>query len=197
MDTLAKLEHDFPTFIYKTAQQYGLSKSKIHELTSDGAIEKIDRGIYIFPGDLLDEFSLISQKFSRGVFSLVSALIIHDLTDEMPLQYNLTFPQGYHPNAASLNKFHIQARYLSESRYSIGITTSKTENGGTVRVYSKKRTMLNIWESKQVQSYIKNETLKQYLASAPDATLIKNLTDMKNELYPNSTLLKVMEVYKQ
>ncbi|KRN63736.1 type IV toxin-antitoxin system AbiEi family antitoxin domain-containing protein [Pediococcus inopinatus] len=114
MDTLAQLEHDYPTFIYKTAQQYGLSKDKIHELSIEGTIEKIDRGIYIFPGYLLDEFSLISQKFSRGVFSLVSALIIHNLTDEMPLHYDLTFPKGYHPSAASLKKYHIKARYLSK-----------------------------------------------------------------------------------
>ncbi|ATO43054.1 type IV toxin-antitoxin system AbiEi family antitoxin domain-containing protein [Loigolactobacillus coryniformis] len=197
MDTLTKLEHDFPTFIYKTAQKYGLSKDEIRKLSTDGTIEKVDRGIYVFPGYLLDEFSLISQKFSRGIFSLVSALIIHDLTDEMPLHYDLTFPQGYHPSAASLEKYHIKARYLSKSRYLLGITTAQTENGGTIQVYSKERTLLDIWESKQIQPYIKNDALKKYLASSPAAKRVKNLTEIKNKLYPNSTLLKVMEVYQQ
>ena len=197
MDTLAQLEHDFPTFIYKTAQEYGLSKDKIQALTNDGTIEKIDRGVYIFPGYLLDEFSLISQKFSGGVFSLVSALIIHDLTDEMPLHYDLTFPQGYHPSAASLKKYPIKARYLSKNRYLLGIETSRTENSGTVQVYSKERTLLDTWESKQIQPYIKNDALKKYLASSPSAEKFKSLTKIKDELYPNSSLLKVMEVYMQ
>lgn len=197
MNTLTQLERDFPTFIYKTAQRYGLSKAEIHELSADGTIEKIDRGIYAFPGHLLDEFSLISQKFSRGVFSLVSALIIYDLTDEMPLHYNLTFPQGYHPSTASLTKYHIKARYLSKNRYSLGIKTGQTENGGTVQVYSKERTLLDIWESKQIQPYIKNDALKKYLASSPNANMLEDLTEIKNKLYPNSTLLKVMEVYMQ
>ncbi|GEN94457.1 type IV toxin-antitoxin system AbiEi family antitoxin domain-containing protein [Pediococcus ethanolidurans] len=197
MNTLTQLEHDYPTFIYKTAQAYGLSKDEIHELSTDGTIKKIDRGIYIFPDYLLDEFSLISQKFSRGIFSLVSALIIHDLTDEMPLHYDLIFPQGYHPNAASLKKYHIKARYLSKKRYLLGIETAQTENGGTVQVYSKERTLLDVWESKQIQPYIKNDALKKYLASSPSTERFKDLTKIKNKLYPNSTLLKVMEVYLQ
>lgn len=197
MDTLAQLEHDYPTFIYKTAQEYGLSKDEIRELSTDGTIEKLERGIYIFPGYLLDEFSLISQKFSRSVFSLVSALIIHDLTDEMPLHYDLTFPQGYHPSAASLKKYSIKARYLSKKRYLLGIETGQTENGGTVQVYSKERTLLDVWESKQIQPYIKNGALKKYLANSPAANKLKDLTEIKDKLYPNSTLLKVMEVYMQ
>lgn len=197
MDNLTRLEHDFPTFTYKTAQQYGLSKDKIRELSTNGKIKKIERGIYVFPDYLLDEFSLINQKFSRGIFSSVSALIIHDLTDEMPLYYDLTFPQGYHPNAASMKKYHIKARFLSKKHYSLGIETNHTENGGLVKVYSKERTLIDVWESKQIQPYIKNDALKKYLASSPNANTLQDLTDIKNELYPNSTLLKVMEVYLQ
>ncbi len=54
MDTLAQLEHDCPTFTYKTAQEYGLSKDKIRELSTDGTTEKLERGLNIFPVYLLN-----------------------------------------------------------------------------------------------------------------------------------------------
>ncbi|MDC6398118.1 type IV toxin-antitoxin system AbiEi family antitoxin domain-containing protein [Lactiplantibacillus pentosus] len=196
MDDLRRLEHDFPTFTFKTAREYGLSKEQIRKLSTDGSIEKVDRGIYVFPGYLLDEFSLISQKFSRGILSLVSALIIYELTDEMPLHYDVTFPQGYHPISSTITKYHLNARYLSKNRYLLGITTRKNENGGTVNIYSKERTLLDVWESKQLQPYIKNDALQRYLASSPAAAQIRALTELKNNLYPNSTLLKVMEIYQ-
>lgn len=197
MDDLRRLERDFPTFTFKTAREYGLSKEQIRKLSTDGSIEKVDRGIYVFPGYLLDEFSLISQKFSRGILSLVSALIIYDLTDEMPLHYDVTFPQGYHPSSSTITKYHLNARYLSKNRYLLGITTRKTENGGTVNIYSKERTLLDVWESKQLQPYIKNDALQRYLASSPAAAQIRALTELKNNLYPNSTLLSVMAIVSQ
>ncbi|WP_457952000.1 type IV toxin-antitoxin system AbiEi family antitoxin domain-containing protein [Lactiplantibacillus pentosus] len=197
MDDLRRLERDFTTFTFKTAREYGLSKEQIRKLSTDGSIEKVDRGIYVFPGYLLDEFSLISQKFSRGILSLVSALIIYDLTDEMPLHYDVTFPQGYHPSSSAITKYHLNARYLSKNRYLLDITTRQTENGGTVNVYSKERTLLDVWESKQLQPYIKNDALQRYLASSPAASQIRTLTELKNNLYPNSTLLSVMAIVSQ
>ncbi|PRO86217.1 abortive phage infection protein [Lactiplantibacillus pentosus] len=182
---------------FKTAREYGLSKEQIRKLSTDGSIEKVDRGIYVFPGYLLDEFSLISQKFSRGILSLVSALIIYELTDEIPLHYDVTFPQGYHPSSSAITKYHLNARYLSKNRYLLGITTRQTENGGTVNVYSKERTLLDVWESKQLQPYIKNDARQRYLASPPAAAQIRALTELKNNLYPNSTLLSVMAIVSQ
>ncbi|MGA3271643.1 type IV toxin-antitoxin system AbiEi family antitoxin domain-containing protein [Lactiplantibacillus pentosus] len=197
MDSLRRLERDFSTFTFKTAREYGLSKEQIRKLSTDGSIEKVDRGIYVFPGYLLDEFSLISQKFSRGILSLVSALIIYELTDEMPLHYDVTFPQGYHPSSSAITKYHLNARYLSKNRYLLGITTRQTENGGTVNVYSKERTLLDVWESKQLQPCIKNDARQRYLASPPAAAQIRALTELKNNLYPNSTLLSVMAIVSQ
>ncbi|WP_044011487.1 type IV toxin-antitoxin system AbiEi family antitoxin domain-containing protein [Paucilactobacillus wasatchensis] len=197
LNSLKRLEHDFPTFTYKTAQQYDLSKYELHELSNDGTIYKIDRGVYIFPGYLLDEFSLLSQRFSRGVFSLISALIIHNLTDEMSLHYDIVFPQGYHPATGTLKENNIRARYLSKKYYSLGITTKKTENASTVRVYSVERTLLDVWESNEIEPYVKNEALKRYLSTEVNATQIKSLNKLKDELYPSSTLLKTLEVYSQ
>lgn len=79
----------------KEAKDYGIYRGSIKYLSDKGELEKVSRGVYVLPGIFEDEFFIIQNRYKKGIFSLETALYLHDLIDRTPNNFNLTFPKGY------------------------------------------------------------------------------------------------------
>ena len=66
---LAKLMNDYTSFTFGTARRYNVSAYQLEKSISQGVLTKLSIGTYVVSGYLEDEMSIISQRFSRGVFS--------------------------------------------------------------------------------------------------------------------------------
>lgn len=192
---LAKLMAEYSSFTFGTAKRFGVSAYRLNRAIDQDILMKSETGIYVKSGYVEDEMSIISQRFSRGVFARESALIYYDLSDEMPWRYTMTFPMGYHAAPGSLRKHFIRAQYRTGRYYSAGITTQLTPDGNKIQIYSLERSVLDAWNNDSTQPYIKNDAAKRY-AERQD-TDYGALLDLEGELYPRSTFSKVLEVLVQ
>ncbi|ERL64796.1 type IV toxin-antitoxin system AbiEi family antitoxin domain-containing protein [Schleiferilactobacillus shenzhenensis] len=193
--SLDKLMHDYNSFTFSTAKQYGVTPYQLRKALAQGVLEKPNTGSYVIAGYAEDDLGLISQHFSRGVVSLVSALIFYDLTDEMPLWNWMTFPKGYHLGARSVADNFIRAQYRTGRFYSEGITTQTTLNGNKIRIYSMERTLLDYWNYPDAQPYVRNDAAKRYVENPRRD--YSRLLALERELYPKSTLSLVIQVLDQ
>ena len=75
-----------------------------------GTLIRIKRGFYMLPDTFEDEMYVLSCSYPKGVFSHGTALYIHGMTDRTPIQYEMSFPRGYHfkKNDCAANKNMIQ-----------------------------------------------------------------------------------------
>jgi predicted transcriptional regulator of viral defense system len=193
---LSALMDQYSSFTFGTANRFGVSRYQLNRAIDQGILDKSETGIYVKAGYFEDEMSIISQRFSRGIFDRESALIYYDLSDEMPFRYTMTFPRGYHPTAQSLKKHFIKkAQYRTGRYYSAEITTQLTDFGNKIQIYSLERSLLDAWNSETTQLYTKNDAVKRY-AERPDGDYNK-LLKLERELYPRSTLSKILEVLVQ
>lgn len=192
-DRLEKLQHHYTTFTYAIATQFGLQASELSRAVNDNMLERPERGIYVFPGFFADDYAVLSQRFSKGVFSGVTARVLYDLTDEFPWHMEMTFPQGYHH--LDLAKYHVKAKYQVPDRYLLGITTTKTEDDNDVRIYSPERTLLDTWERKDVTTETKKQTYQNFLkVYGRNSERVAQLAMLQEQLYPRSTLMELMAV---
>ena len=193
---LFALMDQYSSFTFGTAKRFGVSRYQLNRAIDQGILDKSETGINVKAGYFEDEMSIISQHFSRGVFACESALIFYDLSDDMPFQYTMTFPRGYHPTPQSLKKHFIKkVQYRTGRYYSAEITTQLTDFGNEIQIYSLERSLLDAWNSDTTQPYTKNDAVKRY-AERPDGDYNK-LLKLERELYPRSTLSKILEVLVQ
>lgn len=195
---VAALKNDYTTFTLATATKYGLTRYGLAGLIRDGVLTKTATNTYVFADYLEDDLALTTQIYQTAVISGITALILYDLTDEMPWIYDLTFPKGYHPNAEILARRYILPHYRTKDYYTAGITTARTPNGNLVRAYSVERTLLDVWQDKKIEAYIQNDACQRYLESEYfNYNSMLTLEKLQQKLYPESSLLRVLELIKQ
>jgi hypothetical protein len=87
-----------PSIIRRNSlEKYGMSKYRLYELANSGELEQIAPGHFIHPGVLDDTtagLASIALRNPKATLCLLSALALHDLTDEIPRQPNVALPRG-------------------------------------------------------------------------------------------------------
>lgn len=68
-------------------REAGISAQTIARAVETGEIERISRGVYQKRGSKIEENQILAEaaiRVPKGVIALVSALVFHGLTDQMP-----------------------------------------------------------------------------------------------------------------
>ena len=125
----------------KEAEENGIYRGSIKYFTEKGKLEKVSRGVYVSPGIFEDEFFVVQNRFKKGIYSLETALYLHDLTDRTPSVFNMIFPKGY--NLTNPKKNGIKCKSIKEDLYELGKEEIKTPNGYNVYAYNIERTLMN------------------------------------------------------
>lgn len=119
---------------------YNISAKRVQRMAKSGEIERIEKGLYLHPDFLKDEYYITSYRVSKGVFSYESSLYLHKLSDENPISFTLTIPSGWNSSLLK-NKEKYTFFYLKKDLWELGREKIKTSYGNEVPVYSKERTL--------------------------------------------------------
>lgn len=122
--------------------QRGWSRGVLAYLARKGALECVQRGVYVLPGVWEDEFACCQARFGRGVFSHETALYLWGLTDRTPAAFQMTFPATYNTGAA--RAAGLRCSQTKPEWYGLGITECRTPAGHAVRLYNREHTLCDI-----------------------------------------------------
>ena len=104
---------------------------------------KIAPGFYAKDSYFSDDFYILQKRYKKYIFSSLSALYLHHLTDRIPATFDVTAPQGYNPSRHkndSLSIRQISDKYV----YNLGVMEIETSFGNKVKVYDEERTICDL-----------------------------------------------------
>lgn len=136
-----------------------INKQYIKILCDENYIEKISRGVYVKKGKNLNDFFLLQQRYKKGIFSHNTSLYFYHLTDRTPLKYDLTFD-----SKTRLHDNTINAHYVKNEFFNIGISSISFNDGTSVNVYDLERTIIDIIRNRnKIDKQILNTAIKEYI----------------------------------
>lgn len=125
---------------------------------------KIDKGFYAQEQWIRDDYLVFQYKYPKFIFSYVSALFLHGLTDQLPDYFEVTGPKNYRPFSPNPSvAIHTDSH---EKTYKLGICKIKTSLGHLVECYDMERTICDIIKNSQkIDAEIYGKALKLYAKS--------------------------------
>ncbi len=175
----------------KTASACGIPRQVLAKLCSEGALQRIARGQYIFPDEMQDELLSIAKRSANLIFSHETALFLHGISDRTPFEHAVTVPSNRVPSKAISRECKVY--YIKPELFELGRTLLPTPAGNQVSVYDLERTICDIIRSR---SKIGTETflaaLKAYAASSKKD--LNRLNDYAKQLRIAGVVRKNLEV---
>ena len=94
-------------------------------------------------------------------YSHATSLYLHNMSDRIPLVYDITVPYNYSGNL--LDNENVSLRYVKDDIFKLGMTDIKTINNLTVKCYDLERTLCDIIKDKnRMDKEIYSRGLKEY-----------------------------------
>jgi len=151
----------------------GISPFYLSQMVKDGKLNRLERGLYASPTVYVDEMFELFSKSRFIVFSHLSALYLHDLTDRTPLKMFITVPRTKNISKL-LQSGMVEAKRSNEQTHELGLIQKPSPSGFLIPVYDMERTICDIVKAKkQTEPQILTDALKSY-AKRKD----KNLTTL-------------------
>ena len=140
----------------------GISPNYLSQMVKAGQLNRLDRGLYALPTVYVDEMAELYAKNKDIVFSHLSALYLHDLTDRTPLKMTITLPRT--KNASKLLQSGlVEIKRSNESNHTLGLAEMPSPSGFPIPVYDMERTICDIVKNgKNTDMQILTEALKGY-----------------------------------
>lgn len=158
------------------------SDYQIKKQLEAGTLFKIEKGIYSTE-EYVSEMAVIAMKYPKAVMTLDSAFYIHGLTDVIPRQYFLSTDK----DAAKITDKRVKQCFEQVDYLYVGVE-EEAYQGGSVKVYSKERLLIEVIRNKRKLPYdyykeiIRNyrkiihkldiETIQEYAESFPKSKTI-------------------------
>lgn len=140
----------------------GISPSYLSKLVKDGKLNRLDRGLYASPTVYVDEMFELFFKNRFIVFSHLSALYLHELTDRTPLKMFITVPRTKNVSKL-LQSGVVDVKRSNEQTHELGLIQKSSPSGFLIPVYDMERTVCDIVKAKkQTDSQILADALKNY-----------------------------------
>lgn len=140
----------------------GIPRTYLSILEKKGEIERISRGVYSVPGNIMDEMVGIQARYKGAIFSHETAAYLLGLTDRTPLFYSVTVPAGY--NATSLKAGGARVYFVNRGLYPLGSATVKSPHGNDVKTFNLERTICDLLRNRnQIDVQQINASVKRYV----------------------------------
>ncbi|MCR5026976.1 MAG: type IV toxin-antitoxin system AbiEi family antitoxin domain-containing protein [Methanobrevibacter sp.] len=181
------LENHNGLITYKDCKKLDVPTIYLTRLENEGLIFRVEKGIFLSSAnDNYDEYFFFQYRFTKTIFSHVSALYLQGLTDEIPQYFEITIPRGYRfQNTPANLSIHVVPKKFSD----IGIITVETPMGNQVQVYDFERTLCDFIRNREnIDSELFVKTLKKY-GTYPKKDLAK--------LYEYAKKMNILEKIKR
>ena len=167
--------------------------SQIGKWLSSGRIEKIDRGIYCLPNTQRDDLALLQYRYDKCIFSGITALSLHGLTDHISEYYHVSFPQGYNPSSLRDCPWNISVTRSVPKIYGLGIMKMRTKTGNEISVYDRERSLCDVLRGKGLPPFIVRTAMKRYFNSSDkDVSKLKEYAQL---LHVSDRIDRFIELY--
>lgn len=145
----------------KEAENLEVNRTFLCNLLNDKKLDRVGTGIYKLPEYPIDNFYILSKSSKKMCYSHGTSLYLHNMSDRIPLVYDITVPYNYSGNL--LNNENVSLRYVKEDIFALGMTDIKTINDLTVKCYDLERTLCDIIKDKnRMDKEIYSQGLKEY-----------------------------------
>lgn len=180
------LKQNHGIITHKDCKNLGIPTVYLSRLEREEKIFRVDKGIYLSTDGDYDEYYFFQYRFTKAVYSYISALYLQGLTDEIPQYFEVTVPRGYRFNNKPQN---LTIHTVPKERLDIGVISVKTPWGQTVKAYDFERIVCDFIQNRpKIENELFVKTLKTY-SSYPD----KNLTN----LYQYAEEMKIIKQVKE
>lgn len=140
----ARLSRLAPTFTTKQARLQGMHWRDLYALRDAGEVVEVARGVYRkadAPETVHVDLLAVAARTPMAVVCLDSALVLHELSDEVPQEIRIAVPRGRHVP-------HFDYPPVSVSRFEprtfdAGIELFEAAPGEAIRVYSAPRSVVD------------------------------------------------------
>lgn len=160
------------TFGYAQGAQL-IGERQLRRLVEQGDIERLARGVYRAAGVLGDEdLAEISMRAPRATLCLRSALARHELTDEIPGEYDIAIPRGaWTPRTQAPARW----RHFDPTTFDIGREMMLLEGGLEIGLYSAERSIVDAFRLRHREGPdLAIEALRRWLrARGQPSTLLR------------------------
>ncbi len=175
----------------KEIENLKINSTFLSNLVNNKKIERVGSGIYKLPEYPIDNFYILSKISKNMCYSHATALYLHNMSDRIPLIYDVTVPYNYSGNL--LKNPNVSLRYVKDEVFELGMIDIKTINGLTIKCYDIERTLCDIIKDKNdMDKEIYSKALKEY-ANSQNKNIIK-LVKYSQKLNVEREVVELMEV---
>lgn len=144
----------------KEIEKLGIDRRIIPQLIKNGYIRKVNRGIYMNPNFMEDEYYIIQMRYPSAIFSYNTAFHIMNMTNRTPSEIDITSVNG------KTIRGNYNVHYVSEGKYNLGIITVDSPFGNPVKIYNAERTICDMLKSdNEFDLELQNRILNNYFNS--------------------------------
>lgn len=150
---------------YNDLSSQGLTRHGLDRLIESGEFERIAPGLFLRSGltdDTTAAWIAIAAKRPDATLCLLTALSLHELTDEIPARSDIAIPRGTQP--VTVHHAPIAWHRFDTDTFSIGRTEHALPDGSSIGLYSAERTLIDLFRLRHAWgSDLALGALKQWL----------------------------------
>lgn len=143
----------------------GLTRHGLDRLIESGEFERIAPGLFLrsgFTDDTTAAWIAVAAKRPNATLCLLTALSLHELTDEIPARTDIAIPRGTQP--VTVHHAPISWHRFDADTFSIGLTERALPDGSSIGLYSAERTLIDLFRLRHAWgSDLALGALKQWL----------------------------------
>lgn len=146
-------------------EQMGMSRHRLSVLVRAGVYEQIAPGSFIRVGAVDDTTAALMSIAARrpdATLCLLSALAIHDLTDEIPGASDVALPRGAHRLAVRYAP--IAWHFFDQKSFGIGRAEHRLSDDLSIGLYGPERTLVDVFRLRHTWGTdLATEAVKRWL----------------------------------
>ena len=95
------------------------------KLVDEKRLIRVSRGLYMLPSCFEDDYYRLGVMTKHSVFSLETALYLHNFSDRIPVYYNITVPRNY--SGSLLKEKNVKLSYVKQELLDLGVIEIKSK----------------------------------------------------------------------
>jgi predicted transcriptional regulator of viral defense system len=134
-----------PTFTTRTARAAGLHPRDLYRMRDQGELTEMSRGVFRQADSPIPswvDLLAVAYRVPTAIVCCVSALVVHELTDELPVAVQIAAPRSHRPPRISYPPTEV-FRFATET-FELGLSTVQAAPGEPIRVYDAERTVVDL-----------------------------------------------------
>ncbi len=149
-------------FTHAEAMACGISDRALYQMRDHGDVERLARGIYSRPGLEADpDLVEVAVRAPMATICLTSALVHHDLADDIPAGVNIALPRSQRPPRTQAP---IRWHRFDNDTFEVGREVLEVTDELAIGIYSATRSILDAYRLRHLYGVEQaHEALKRWL----------------------------------